>query len=347
MGESGHKKNKPIIGISIGDINGIGPEITIKALEDNRILKQFTPVIYASGKVISYYCKNLDKENFNYQQISSIDKVVHKKVNVLNVWDEAIEIAPGQANEIGGKYAVLSLQKAVADLKEGKIDALTTAPLSKELVQSDEFKFPGHTEYLTQEAGEKESLMFLVHDGLRVGVVTGHIPLNEVSTKVTKEKIVTKLQKMLKSLQKDFGIQKPRIAVLGMNPHAGENGLLGDEEEKVILPAIEEAKQGHHLVAGPFPSDGFFGMGSYKQYDGVLAMYHDQGLIPFKTLAFEEGINYTAGLPFVRTSPDHGTAFAIAGKNEADETSFRNALYLANDIVRQRKENHFESEDKK
>lgn len=347
MGESSRKKNKPVIGITIGDINGIGPEVIIKSLEDNRILKQFTPVIYGSAKVISYYRKALDKENFNYQQISSIDKIAHKKVNVLNVWDETIEINPGQANETGGKYAVLSLQHAVKDLKDEKIDAITTAPLAKDLVQSDEFKFPGHTEYLTQEAGESDSLMFLVHESLRVGVVTGHIPLNEVSAKVTKEKIVFKLQKMIKSLQKDFGIKKPRVAVLGLNPHAGENGLLGDEEQKVIIPAIEEIKKGHHIVMGPFPADGFFGMRTYKQYDGVLAMYHDQGLIPFKTMAFEEGINYTAGLPFVRTSPDHGTAFAIAGKGEADETSFRNALYLANDIIRQRKENHFESDDEK
>ncbi|WP_425391840.1 4-hydroxythreonine-4-phosphate dehydrogenase PdxA [Ekhidna sp.] len=347
MAESSHKKNKPLIGITIGDVNGIGPEVIIKSLEDNRILRQFTPVIYGSGKVISYYRKGLDKENFNYQQITGIEKVVHKKVNVLNVWNETIEINPGQANETGGKYAVLSLQKAVADLKDNKIDAIVTAPLAKDLVQSDDFKFPGHTEYLTQEAGESESLMFLVHDSLRVGVVTGHISLNQVSQKITKEKVVTKLQKMIKSLQKDFGIKKPKVAVMGVNPHAGENGLLGNEEDEVIIPAIEEVKKGHNIVAGPFPADGFFGMRSYKQYDGVLAMYHDQGLIPFKTLAFEEGVNYTAGLPFVRTSPDHGTAFAIAGKNEADETSFRNALYLANDIIRQRNENQFENADEK
>ncbi|MEQ9466658.1 MAG: 4-hydroxythreonine-4-phosphate dehydrogenase PdxA [Ekhidna sp.] len=347
MGESSHKKSKPVIGITIGDINGIGPEVIIKALEDNRILRLFTPVIYSSAKVISFYRKNLDKETFNFQQIASIDKVAHKKVNVLNVWDEAVEITPGHANEIGGKYAVISLQKAVADLKEGKIDAITTAPLSKDLVQSDDFKFPGHTEYLTQEAGESDSLMFLVHDGLRVGVVTGHIPLQEVSKKVSKDKVISKLQKMIKSLQKDFGIKKPKVAVLGLNPHAGENGLLGDEEIKVLIPAMEEVRKGHNIVSGPFPADGFFGMGSYKQYDGVLAMYHDQGLIPFKTLAFEEGVNYTAGLPFVRTSPDHGTAFAIAGKNQADPTSFRNALYLANDIIRQRNENRYENADKK
>lgn len=339
MSNSSHKKNKPIIGISIGDVNGIGPEIIIKSLEDNRILKQFTPVIYGSGKVISYYRKNLNKENFNYQQISHIDKVVHQKINVLNVWDETLEITPGQANETGGKYAVLSLQRAVGDLKEGKIDALTTAPLSKDLIQSNEFKFPGHTEYLTEQAGESESVMLLIHESLRVGLVTGHVPLQEVSQQITKEKIISKLNKMIKSLQKDFGIKKPRIAVLGLNPHAGENGLLGHEEEKVIQPAIDEMKKGHHIISGPLPSDGFFGMHMYKNYDAVLAMYHDQGLTPFKTIAFEEGVNYTAGLPFVRTSPDHGTAFAIAGKNEADATSFRNALYAARDIICQRREN--------
>lgn len=347
MGESSSKKHKPIIGITVGDVNGIGPEVIIKSLEDNRILRQFTPVIYGSGKLISYYRKNLDKESFNYQQISNIGKVAHKKVNVLNVWDETIEISPGHANETGGKYAVKSLQQAVNDLKEGKIDAITTAPLSKELVQSDDFGFPGHTEYLTREADQKDSLMFLVHNGLRVGVVTGHIPLSQVSQQVTKEKVIKKIEMMLKSLQKDFGIKKPRIAVLGLNPHAGENGLLGDEEEKVLLPAIDEVKKGHHIVMGPFPADGFFGMGTYKQYDGVLAMYHDQGLIPFKTLAFEDGINYTAGLPFVRTSPDHGTAFSIAGKNEADASSFRNALYLANEIIRQRNENQYERAEEK
>ena len=347
MGESSSKKNKPVIGITIGDVNGIGPEVIIKALSDNRILNQFTPVIYASGKVISFYRKNLNKEDFNYQQISSIEKVIHHKVNVLNVWNEALEISPGKANEVGGKYAKLSLQKAVQDLKENKLDAITTAPLSKDLIQSDDFNFPGHTEYLTEQAGEKDSLMFLVHETIKIGVVTGHIAIKDVSNKITKDKIISKLTKMVKSLQKDFGIKKPRVAVLGLNPHAGENGLLGKEEEDVIIPAIEEMKSGHHIVSGPFPSDGFFGMKSYKQFDGVLAMYHDQGLIPFKTLAFEEGVNYTAGLPFVRTSPDHGTAFAIAGKNEADESSLRNALYFANDIIRHRKENQFEIDDEK
>lgn len=295
--------------------------------------------------MISYYRNNLELENFNYQQISDIEKVAHRKVNVLNVWEETIAISPGDANATGGKYAVLSLQAAVRDLKEGKIHAITTAPLSKELVQSDDFSFPGHTEYLTKEDGEKDSLMFLVRDNLRVGVVTGHIPLREVSNKMSRELIKLKLTKMIKSLQKDFGIKKPRVAVMGLNPHAGENGLLGDEEEKIITPVIQEMKSGNHLIMGPFPSDGFFGQGTFKQYDGILAMYHDQGLIPFKTLAFEEGVNYTAGLSFVRTSPDHGTAFGIAGKNQADPTSFRNALYSANAIIRQRSENQFDSDN--
>ena len=338
MRESTNKKENPLIGISIGDINGVGPEVIIKSLSDNRILKQFTPVIYGSGKVISFFRKAMNLDNFNYQQITGIDNVVHRKVNVINVWNESVEIRPGEPDKLGGTYALKSLQAAVKDLKGGSIHALATAPLSKELVQSEDFNFPGHTEYLTQEAEASDSLMFLVNGALRVGVVSGHIPLAEVSQFVTKERVKTKLALMIKSLQKDFGIKKPKIAVLGLNPHAGENGLLGKEEEDIIIPAMKELKKENHLVMGPFPSDGFFGQGSFKQFDGILAMYHDQGLIPFKTLAFEEGVNFTAGLPFVRTSPDHGTAFGIAANFEADETSFRNALYLANDVIRNRDE---------
>jgi len=341
MGTPITTKRKPVIGITLGDINGVGPEVIIKSLLNSKILRFFTPIIYGSGKVLSFYRKNLGVENFNYQQISSPEKVVLGKVNVLNIWEETVEITPGEGNEVGGKYALKSLQAAVKDLKEGKINAITTAPLSKGLVQSDEFQFPGQTEYLTAEAGQKDSLMFLVSQGLRVGVATGHIPLREVDKKINEELLESKLSKMIKSLQKDFGIKKPKIAVMGLNPHAGENGLLGDEEEKVITPVINKMRAGHHVVTGPFPSDGFFGQGTFKQYDGILAMYHDQGLIPFKSMAFDEGVNYTAGLPFIRTSPDHGTAFGIAGKNEASETSFRNALYLANDIVRNRNENQF------
>lgn len=331
------QKKKSVIGITIGDINGIGPEVIIKSLEDSRIVKQFTPVIYGSAKVISFYLKALDKEDFKFHQINTTQKIEHNKVNVLNVWDEVVEIEPGEANNTGGKYARIALERATADLKGGKIDAITTAPLSKELVQGETFKFPGHTEYLTEQAGAKDSLMFLVHQDLRVGVATGHIPLKDVSATLSQEKITSKLKIMIQSLQGDFGIKKPRIAVLGVNPHAGENGLLGEEEEKIITPVIKQFKNDQHLVFGPFPSDGFFGMKNQQNFDGVLAMYHDQGLIPFKTLAFDSGVNYTAGLSFVRTSPDHGTAFSIAGENQADETSFRNALYLADAIVKQRK----------
>ncbi|MEM6737007.1 MAG: 4-hydroxythreonine-4-phosphate dehydrogenase PdxA [Bacteroidota bacterium] len=338
-------KINPFIGITLGDVNGIGPEVIIKSLQNNLVLKQFTPIIYASGKVISFYRKNLNIDHFNYRQIPTADQTIPGKINVCNVWNETIEINPGEKNDKGGRYAIKSLQAALKDLKDGKIQAMTTAPFSKELVQSKDFNFPGHTEYLTQEAGEKDSLMFLVSDDLRVGVVTGHIPLKDVERSITKEKVFTKLRKMIESLQVDFDIKKPRVAVLGLNPHAGENGLIGNEENEKIIPAIEEIRKFNHIVMGPFPSDGFFGQGMYKRFDGILAMYHDQGLIPFKTMAFDEGVNYTAGLPIVRTSPDHGTAFTIAGKNEAKETSFRNALYLASDIIRNRNENQFHSNE--
>jgi len=331
-------KQKPKIGISIGDINGIGPEVIIKTLSDNRICTMFTPVIYGSGKVLAYYKKLLNINQFNYTQVQDINQVQHGKINVINAWNETVEITPGEKNETGGKYAIIALMKAVEDLKNGGIDALTTAPINKDNVQSDQFSFPGHTEYLSHMADGKDHLMFLVHDNLRVGIVSGHVPLNEVSKNITKEAIVLKLKAMLKSLQKDFGIGKPKVAVLGLNPHAGEDGLLGNEENEIIIPAVKELKSGHHIVSGPYSADGFFGMRLQNKFDGVLGMYHDQGLIPFKTLAFDEGVNYTANLPFIRTSPDHGTAFEIAGKNKADETSFRNALYLALDIFKKRSE---------
>jgi len=339
MEDSSQKKeHKPVIGISIGDINGIGPEVVIKALNDNRILRHLTPVIYADGRVISFYRKHLNLQNFNYNQIKSVDKIQDRKVNVVNLNDQNVEVTPGKGTKEGGDYALLSLRKCMEDLKAGKIQAMVTAPLSKELVQSEDFKFPGHTEYLTQEDGATDSLMFLVAEELRVGVVTGHIPLKEVSNKVTDKLLTEKLQLMINSLKKDFGIKKPRVAVMGLNPHAGENGLLGEEEEKVINPVLNEFRNKGNLVFGPFPSDGFFGSNQYRSYDGILAMYHDQGLIPFKNIAFSNGVNFTAGLSFIRTSPDHGTAFSIAGKNEADETSLRSAIYCAADIIRHREE---------
>ncbi len=335
MRESAETKRKPKIGISIGDINGIGPEVVIKSLLDQRITKHFTPVIYASSKVISFYRNKLDLE-FHFFQAAQVDQTNSKQTNVINVWNEQINIQPGTANSDGGKYAILSLKVAVEDLKSGKIDALVTAPINKNLLKREGFKFPGHTEYLTHESGKDESLMLLVHEDLRVGVVTGHIPVNEVATTLTKEKIDKKLAILIESLKNDFGFTKPRIAILGLNPHAGENGLLGSEDQEIILPVIDWWKNKGYLVFGPFPADGFFGTKQYKNFDSILGMYHDQGLIPFKTLAFDEGVNYTAGLSFIRTSPDHGTTYDIAGKNEASPESFRNALYLALDIIYRR-----------
>jgi len=335
---SQNRENKPIIGISIGDFNGIGPEVVIKALNDNRVLRHLTPVIYADGRVISFYRKQLDLQNFTYNQTKSIESIHQRKVNVLNLNEQEIEITPGEPGKSGGEYAIASLRRALEDLKSGKINAIATAPLSKEMVQSDDFKFPGHTEFLTQEDGAKDSLMFLVAEGLRVGVVTGHIPLKEVAQTVTQERIEAKLNLMIKSLKKDFGIKKPRIAVLGLNPHAGENGLLGEEEEKIISPSIKTFKDKGNLVFGPYPADGFFGTYQFRSFDGILAMYHDQGLIPFKNMAFDTGVNFTAGLSFIRTSPDHGTGFPIAGKGEASETSMRNAIYMAADIFKNRSE---------
>ncbi|MAE84929.1 MAG: 4-hydroxythreonine-4-phosphate dehydrogenase PdxA [Flammeovirgaceae bacterium] len=339
MEDSSQKKeHKPVIGISIGDINGIGPEVVIKALNDNRILRHLTPVIYADGRIISFYRKQLNLQNFNYNQTKSIDKIQDRKVNVINLNEQNVEVTPGKGTKEGGDYALLSLRKCLEDLKGGKIQAMVTAPLSKELVQSEEFNFPGHTEFLTQEDGAKDSLMFLVAEELRVGVVTGHIPLKDVSKKLTDKLLRQKLELMIKSLKKDFGIKKPRVAIMGLNPHAGENGLLGDEEEKVIIPVLNDLRNKGNLVFGPFPSDGFFGSNQYRSYDGILAMYHDQGLIPFKNIAFSNGVNFTAGLSFIRTSPDHGTAFNLAGKNEADETSLRSAIYCAADIIKHREE---------
>ena len=270
--------------------------------------------------------------------MSQAARLNQKKVNVINCWDEQVNIVPGEENISGGKYALISLQKAVKDLKRGFIQGLVTAPINKNNIQSEAFKFPGHTEFLTESFGSKESLMLLCNEHLRIGVVTGHIPLSKVSGAVTKEKIKTKLQLMLQSLKQDFGIIKPRVAVLGLNPHAGENGLLGKEEIALISPVINEFKEEGHLVFGPFPADGFFGNNTYSKYNATLAMYHDQGLIPFKTLAFDEGVNFTAGLPIVRTSPDHGTAYNIAGQDLASPSSFRAALLMAIDILKNRKE---------
>lgn len=330
------EKQLPIIGISIGDINGIGPEITLKVFSDERMLAFCTPVIYASGKLIAYYRKALNI-NFNYNQADSIENIQLGTNNVINCISATLEIRPGEQLKQAGDAAFQSLETAVNDLLSHKIDGLVTAPINKKLIQNENFNFPGHTEYLTEKAEKKESLMLMTSDDLKIGLVTAHIPVSEIAKNITKENIIKKALQLNKTLKNDFHILKPKLAIMGLNPHAGDNGLLGKEEQEIIIPAITELKNQGVLAFGPFSSDGFFGNFSFKAYDGVLAMYHDQGLIPFKTIAFDLGVNYTAGLPIVRTSPDHGTAYEIAGKGIANENSFREAVYLAINISEKRK----------
>lgn len=333
-----YTENKPIIGISCGDINGIGPEIILKVMNDNRILEICTPVIFANNKVINFYRKGLPDININFSVIKEIGKFNPKQVNIFNCWEEDVAVTPGQLNDIGGKYAVLSLNIAAEALKSGKIDGLVTAPIHKKNIQSDNFDFTGHTPYFKKLFGVVDVVMFMVAENMKVALLTEHVPLKEVAQYVTKDRIISKLQLMNQSLKKDFGINKPKIAVLGLNPHAGDEGLIGKEEIEIIKPAIKDAKQKDIFCFGPYPSDAFFARGQYEKFDGILAIYHDQGLIPFKSLAVGEGVNYTAGLNAVRTSPDHGVAFDIAGKGIADESSLREAIYKCIDILRSRKE---------
>lgn len=329
--------HKPIIGITCGDINGIGTELIIKTFADHRILEQCTPVIFASNKLINFYKKSVPEAHFNYQSIKDFTRVNHKQINIFNCWEEDVIINPGQLNEIGGKYAVKSLLAAANALKEGHIQGIVTAPIHKKNVQSPEFNFTGHTPFFKEVAKINDVLMLLYADNLRVALVTEHVPVKSIVQHITKENIVSKLNLLHQSLRRDFGIDKPKIAVLGLNPHAGDEGLVGSEEEQIVKPAIKEAKQ-NILAFGPYSADAFFARRSYLQFDAVLAMYHDQGLIPFKTIAVGEGVNFTAGLPFVRTSPDHGTAFDIAGKNKADITSFTTAVFECVDIINRRNE---------
>lgn len=325
------------VGISIGDVNGIGPEVIIKALNDNRILLDCTPIIYGSTKTLSYHKKAIREHDFMYQSCKSADDALNRKVNVVNVWNEEINFQLGKATETGGKFALLSLEAATQDLASGKIDVLVTAPISKEAMAKSGFQFPGHTEYLADKAGMDEALMMMVGSNMRVALVSTHIPLKDVSTSLTKEAIFQKIKLFDKSLKADFGIIRPKIAVFGVNPHAGENGKMGTEEQDIILPAINQAKTEDILAFGPFPADGFFGSSAMNQYDGILAMYHDQGLTAFKALSFDDGVNFTAGLPVVRTSPDHGTAFDIVGQGIASGQSMRSAIYLAMDVFRNQK----------
>lgn len=330
--------NKPVIGISCGDLNGIGIELIIKTFSDNRVLEQCIPVVYASNKAINFYRKSIADINFNYQNTKEYTRINNRQVNIFNCWEEEVAINPGQLSDVGGKYAVLSLQTAVAALKQKQIDGLVTAPIHKKNIQSAEFNFTGHTPYLKSAFEVKDVAMMLCAGNFRVAVLTEHIPVSEIARHVTREAILSKLSIIHKSLQKDFGIDRPRIAVLGLNPHAGDEGLIGNEEETIIKPAIKEAKNNNMLVTGPFSADAFFARGYHRKFDAVLAMYHDQGLIPFKTLASGEGVNYTAGLPIVRTSPDHGVAFDIAGKDKADISSFVTALFECIDIINRRNE---------
>jgi 4-hydroxythreonine-4-phosphate dehydrogenase len=327
--------NKPIIGVSCGDINGIGPEIIIKTFSDNRILDHCTPVIFGSQKLMQFYRKASGDQAFNFQVIKDFSRVNHKQVNVFGCWEEDVAITPGQLNETGGKYAVISLLAAADALKAGHIQGLVTAPIHKKNVQSEAFSFTGHTPFLKAFAGADDVLMLLFTDALRVALVTEHVPLKDVAQYITRQTLLSKLRLLHNSLRRDFGIDAPKIALLGLNPHAGDEGLIGSEEETILKPVIKEAKQ-HMLVFGPYSADAFFARRSYEQFDAVLAPYHDQGLIPFKTLAMGEGVNFSAGLPFVRTSPDHGTGFDIAGKNIADPASFLTALFGCLDIINHR-----------
>ena len=331
-----NKEEKFRLGITLGDFNGIGAEVIIKTFLDARMFQSCTPIIYGSSGVISFYRKALNAMEFNFNTIRSIDRSILRKINVLNCWEEEVKIESGKATEASAKYALRALDAATTDLQAGRLDALVTAPLSKQTVQQIQPDFTGHTEYLAGKFKAQEYLMFLVSDNMRVGTVTGHVPLQQVSSLLTADKIASKIRIMSRSLVRDFGISKPRIAVLGLNPHAGDGGLIGKEESEIITPAIRKAFDEGAFVYGPYSADGFFGSGNFSGFDGVLAMYHDQGLIPFKALSFTSGVNYTAGLPVVRTSPDHGTAFDKAGKNEASEASFREAVYLAQDIYQHR-----------
>ncbi|SHI64304.1 4-hydroxythreonine-4-phosphate dehydrogenase [Arenibacter nanhaiticus] len=324
------------LGISIGDLNGIGCEVILKTFEDSRMLDFCTPVIFASNKTISFQ-KNELKIGVNYNGIHKVEQALDGKVNVFNVWRESPIVKFGEATPEAGKYALLSLRAAVAALKKGEIDVLVTAPINKNNIQAKDFNFPGHTDFLAQELGG-ESLMFMVTDELKVGLITDHVAIKDVATTIDAKLIKSKALAIENSLKVDFGIRKPKIALLGINPHSGDNGVIGKEDEEVMKPAIEELIKEGHLVFGPYSADSFFGSDNYTKFDAILAAYHDQGLIPFKTLSFGKGVNYTAGLDKVRTSPDHGTAYEIAGKGVADHSSFKEAVFTALKIFKNREE---------
>lgn len=322
------------VGISIGDINGIGLEVVLKSLENRGLLETITPVLFASTKVIDFYVKRSNSD-LQMNSVKTVEEVIEGKVNVVEVWDEEVSIVPGEKTDEGGKYALASLVAAAEAVKKGTVEVLVTAPINKENIQSDSFKFKGHTEYL-EAVWEGESLMFLVHENIRAGLVTNHLSIKEVVEAVTEEAIMRKAIIINESLVKDFGLQRPKIAILGLNPHAGDGGLIGKEESEIIIPAIEKLGRKKILAFGPYPADSFFRPDNLAKFDAVLGMYHDQTLGPFKALTFNEGVNFTAGLPFVRTSPDHGVAYDIAGKGLANAQSFGIALDTAVEIYRHR-----------
>ncbi|MBR1769771.1 MAG: 4-hydroxythreonine-4-phosphate dehydrogenase PdxA [Bacteroidales bacterium] len=326
------------IGISQGDINGIGYEVMLKCFSDARMMDLCTPVLYGSSKVLSYHKKLIGANDFSFVNIRYASQAEAGKFNILNIIQEEVKIDVGQPTEVGGKLAALSLERACDEIIGGHIDALVTNPINKKNIQSDTFNFPGHTEYLTRKFSAEDSLMIMTCRNIHIGIMTNHLALKDVPKVVTKDLILRKLKVMDYSLRRDFGIRLPKIAVLALNPHAGDRGLIGTEDDEIVAPAIKEAFDRGILAFGPYPSDGFFGNGSMNDYDGVMALYHDQGLIPFKLMSFTEGVNFTAGLPYVRTSPAHGTAYEIAGKNKASAQSFRNAVYLAADIIKNRRE---------
>jgi len=331
------KKDEKIkVGISIGDLNGIGSEVILKTFEDSRMLEFCTPIIFASIKAMSFFKKQFNSE-INFNGVNEGDQIIDGKINVYNVWKENISIEPGKEDTVIGTFAVKSLEKATQKLKQGEIDVLVTAPINKHTIQSETFNFPGHTNYLAKVLGGN-SLMFMVTDELKVGLLTDHVPVKEVPQQITKQLIIEKIETIYNSLIVDFNINKPKIAVLGINPHAGDSGVIGKEDDEILKPTLAEIRESGKLVYGPYSADSFFGSNNYKNFDAVVASYHDQGLIPFKTLTFGQGVNYTAGLNKVRTSPDHGTAYEIAGKGQADESSFKEAVFMAIQIFKNRHE---------
>jgi 4-hydroxythreonine-4-phosphate dehydrogenase len=338
MEQAVEKERRVRVGITHGDVNGIGYEVIIKTLQDQRLMELYTIVVYGSSKVASYHRKVLNINDFNFNLVKKADQSHPRRPNIINVHDEEVKIDLGKSTTIAGELALLSLEAACEDLQKNHIDVVVTAPINKKNIQSPGFEFPGHTEYFARKFNAEDYLMLMINSVMRIGVVTGHIPLSAVKDTLTEDLVLRKIQVMNQSLMRDFGIVKPRIAILALNPHAGDDGLIGNEDNTILQPAIEKAYNQKILAFGPYPADGFFGTSGFKNFDGILAMYHDQGMIPFKLMSFDEGVNFTAGLSVIRTSPAHGTAYDLAGKNEASPESFRNALYLAGDIFMHRVE---------